>query len=116
MTQILFQPMTMRLYLQGPVEILANELDSTRSAVQRMRILRKLALSHSPAAIDVIVPYLGDETRVKHAAVRALVLLGEQVRGRMLEILADGNERGLHAGAVLVLAAIIRAHGRTPDP
>ena len=97
------------LRLQGPLEPLIRELESTPSTSRRARLIRKLALSHMPSVIDAIVPFLADEGRVRRAAVEALVSFGEDARRPMLDVLDAPHERDRHAGAVLVLAGIVRS-------
>jgi hypothetical protein len=107
--------MTMTLRIQGPFEAIIRELEATPSARRRVQLIHKLALSHMTEMIDRIIPFLGDEPRVRHAAVRALVSFGEDARRPMLDLLGEAHRRELHPGAVLVLAGIVRDQaGRAP--
>ncbi len=96
------------LQLPGILNPLIQELDSTPSSSRRTHLIRKLALSHSSAAIHPIVPFLAGQSRVRRAAVDALVSLGEDARYAMLDVLRDPDRHELHAGAVLVLAGLVR--------
>jgi hypothetical protein len=100
--------MTMTMRVQGPFGALVRELEATPSARRRMQLIHKLALSHMTEMIDRIMPFLGDEPRVRHAAARALVSFGEDARQPMLDLLGDMHRCELHAGAVTVLAGIVR--------
>jgi len=102
------------LRLPGILDPLITELESTPSSSRRAQLIRKLALSHSSAAVDPIVPFLAGESRVRRAAVEALVSLGEDARYAVLEVLRDPTRRELHAGAVLVLAGLVRGQATTP--
>ena len=95
--------------LPGILDDLIEELESTPSSSHRCRLIRKLALSHSSAAVQPIVPFLAWDVRVRPVAVEALVSLGEDAREAMLDLLRDPSRRELHAGAVLVLAGLVRA-------
>jgi HEAT repeat protein len=100
--------MSLSLSLMGPVEWLTEQLLSTRSARRRSELLRKLALTHDPGVIFTIVPFLADaESRVRRAAILALLHYKEEARTPMLEILRDRARADLHPGAVHVLAGII---------
>jgi hypothetical protein len=93
----------------GILDALIEELESTPSSSHRCRLIRKLALSHMSAAVYPIVPFLAWDVRVRPVAVEALVSLGEDAREAMLDVLRDPDRRELHAGAVLVLAGLVRA-------
>jgi HEAT repeat protein len=108
----LSQRLVMRqtLHLPGILDPLIDELESTPSSSHRARLLRRLALSHMWQAVDPIVPFLSSSQppRVRHAAVEALVSLSEHSRETMLDVLRDSHRRELHAGAVQVLAGIVK--------
>lgn len=99
--------MTMRLH--GPVDILERDLEEATTPAARARILWKLALSHDPGVITTLAPYLAGAECERVAALRGILHFGEDARAPMLDILADPRRRELHAGALRVLAAIVRA-------
>lgn len=99
----------MSMRLLGPVEILENDLADAATPRRRATILWKLALSHDPGVIATLAPYLAGEPCECRAAVRGILHFGEAARAPMLEILADPSRRDMHAGAVRVLASLVRA-------
>jgi hypothetical protein len=100
--------------LPGILDDLIEELESTPSSSHRCRLIRKLALSRSSAAVHPIVPFLAWDVRVRPVAIEALVSLGDDAREPMLDVLRDPHRRELHAGAVLVLAGLVRAQAAAP--
>jgi hypothetical protein len=100
--------LTMTMRMLGPVEWLTNELASTRSSRRRQELIRKLALSHDPAVISTIAPYLDGDARVRRAAVLGILHFAEEARPAMLDVLRDPDKVTLHPGALEVLAALTR--------
>ena len=100
--------MTLALRMQGPIERLLGELNSTRSSRRKAEIIRKLALGHDPDVIDALAPYLAEGGRVGRAAVEAIASFGEQAREPLLAILGAQHRRELHVGALLALAGVVR--------
>jgi HEAT repeat protein len=93
----------------GILDSLIATLESTPSSSHRVRLIRQLGRSHSLEAVSPIVPFLAGESRVRRAAIEALVSLGEDARDAVLDVLGDAHRRELHPGAVVVLAALVRA-------
>lgn len=99
----------MSMRILGPVEILTNQLEEATTPGRRAGILWKLALSHDPDVIATLAPYLAGEARERRAAIRGILHFEERARAPMLHILADPSRRELHAGALRVLAMLVRA-------
>jgi HEAT repeat protein len=97
------------MHIPGILDSLIETLESTPSSSHRVRLIRQLARSHSLYAVRPIVPFLAGESRVRRAAIEALVSLGEDSRDAVLDVLGDAHRRELHPGAVVVLAALVRA-------
>jgi hypothetical protein len=104
------------LRLPGILDPLIEELESTPSSSRRAQLIRKLALSHMASVIDVIVPYVACEGRVRGAAIDALVSFGEDARQPMLDVLGDAYRRNLHAGALRVLCELVRKSAQSVAP
>src|SRR5579862_813374 len=107
--------MTLALRMQGPIERLLAELNSTRSSRRKAEIIRKLALGHDPDVIDALAPYLGEGGRVGRAAVEAIASFGERAREPLLGILGAQHRRELHVGALLALAGVVRGGASSCD-
>lgn len=108
--------MTMFVRLDGPLDALIRELETTPSSSRRAWIIRRLARAGDTDAMHAITPHLAGEGRVRHAAIEALGAFGEHARAPLLRILADAHRRDTHGAALVVLARIVSAAAPARGP